>query len=229
MNKLVLNTDSFVVTTISFSRKLKGAFVELLLAQNVQGPLSLEDVKTILNIDFEELWESKLRDKFQMDKDGKFYNDTDLRVKVVEKLVSSEMWKQRELDIVQKKNKLKAMIEPYVGTYEREMCNAFYKYWGEANKSKTKLKWEKQSTWEIGARLKRWKRTANQGYVKKKKVYVSAVTVQDELTPEKIEFNKKYEELKQKPHESKEAKTLGERVADQIGGNQLNFDTPVNE
>lgn len=42
--------------------------------------------------------------------------------------------------------------------FPSEMLNAFYKYWAELNKSKTKMKWEMQQTWELSLRLAKWER-----------------------------------------------------------------------
>jgi hypothetical protein len=36
------------------------------------------------------------------------------------------------------------------------MCNEFYLYWTEPNKSGTKMRFEMEKTWDIGRRLARW-------------------------------------------------------------------------
>lgn len=43
-----------------------------------------------------------------------------------------------------------------IDTYEKEMLRKFYDYWREPNKSKTKMKWEQEKTWDLNLRLKRW-------------------------------------------------------------------------
>lgn len=45
---------------------------------------------------------------------------------------------------------------PYLGTYTKEMLRAFADYWTEPNKSKTKMKFELQPTWDVERRLKTW-------------------------------------------------------------------------
>lgn len=40
--------------------------------------------------------------------------------------------------------------------YETSMLNEFYDYWSEPNKSKTKMRWELQPTWDLKRRLKTW-------------------------------------------------------------------------
>ena len=59
----------------------------------------------------------------------------------------------------------KKSIEPYLQKYGREMCNDFYMYWTEPNKSKTKLRFEMQKTWDVGRRLVTWSKN-NQKYKK---------------------------------------------------------------
>lgn len=60
--------------TTRFSRHQKGCYIDLLMSQFNDGPLSLEDVKTVLGIDFESHWQSKLKAKFQVDDEGRFFN-----------------------------------------------------------------------------------------------------------------------------------------------------------
>lgn len=213
---LKILTDSWCVSTISFSKHLKGAYLELLIAQNEQETLSLDDIKNILGVDFDLYWESKLKIKFNVDKEGRYYNDTDIRIKEKDKILSSEQAILNEQELVEKKRKFKATIEPYVDIYGAEKCNAFYKYWTEPNRSKTKLKWELQETWELGMRLKKFK-LFNQ--LNKKKVYQGSVMPQP-LTAEDIEFRKTYEELKNKGKGITGGKSLAEKMQDKFGTNE---------
>ena len=45
---------------------------------------------------------------------------------------------------------------PFVEKYGRKMIREFYDYWTEPNKSKTKMKFEQQPTWDLSRRLSRW-------------------------------------------------------------------------
>jgi hypothetical protein len=45
---------------------------------------------------------------------------------------------------------------PYAAKYGEEMIKAFFRYWGELNKSETKMRFEMQETWEVGLRLATW-------------------------------------------------------------------------
>lgn len=61
--------------TLTFSRPQKGAYMDLLVAQFNGGHLHIDDIVTILGPDYETMWEQKLKSKFSIDPDGKFYNE----------------------------------------------------------------------------------------------------------------------------------------------------------
>jgi len=60
--------------TMTFNRSHKGAYMDLLMAQFNNGHMEPQDIKTVLGIDFDEMWEKKLKSKFVKDGDGKYYN-----------------------------------------------------------------------------------------------------------------------------------------------------------
>lgn len=77
-----------------------------------------------------------------------------------------QRWIQQELDarkddskIESRKAKFKNSIAPHVKEYGSPLCNEFYKYWTEPNKSGKKMRFELEKTWEIKRRLERWKKT----------------------------------------------------------------------
>ena len=47
-------------------------------------------------------------------------------------------------------------LETKGGQYPKEMIKAFYSYWSEPNRSKTKMRCELQQTWELPRRLETW-------------------------------------------------------------------------
>jgi hypothetical protein len=59
--------------TATFSRHLKGCYMDLLNAQFNNGPLSLDEVKTVLGSDFGPSWPT-LQKKFNTTADGHFFN-----------------------------------------------------------------------------------------------------------------------------------------------------------
>lgn len=40
--------------------------------------------------------------------------------------------------------------------YDKKVLRGFYDYWTEPNKSRTKMRWEIENTWDLSRRLKRW-------------------------------------------------------------------------
>ncbi len=47
-------------------------------------------------------------------------------------------------------------LVPYVDTYGRDMVRRFFDYWTEPNKSRTKMRWELERTFEVRRRLATW-------------------------------------------------------------------------
>lgn len=77
--------------TSTFSRHLKGCYIDLLHAQFNVGRLSLSEIKTVLGVDFS-TWET-LKKKFKQDENGNFYNER------------AEEEKQKRLDFSEKQRK----------------------------------------------------------------------------------------------------------------------------
>ena len=48
----------------------------------------------------------------------------------------------------------------YANQYPQEMLQEFAEYWLEPNKSRTKLRFQLESTWDLSKRLARWARNA---------------------------------------------------------------------
>lgn len=49
-------------------------------------------------------------------------------------------------------------LRPYVNKYPKEMLRAFYDWWSEPNRSKTKMRVELEKTWDLSRRLATWNR-----------------------------------------------------------------------
>lgn len=47
-------------------------------------------------------------------------------------------------------------LRPYVEKYPKEMLRAFYDWWSEPNRSRTKLRVELEKTWDLSRRLATW-------------------------------------------------------------------------
>lgn len=44
----------------------------------------------------------------------------------------------------------------FQGPYSGKMVEDFFKYWSEPNKSKSRMRWESEKTWDLGLRLGTW-------------------------------------------------------------------------
>lgn len=55
-----------------------------------------------------------------------------------------------------RKEKFYASLIPFVDKYGKDMIREFFDYWSEMNRSKSKMRFEQQSTWELALRLKTW-------------------------------------------------------------------------
>lgn len=78
-------------------------------------------------------------------------------------LVTVINYKSYQLEQVNKKrnlaeviNKFKLEVNTFINIYTEEMIEEFIDYWTETNKSKTKLRYELQKTFDISRRLKTW-------------------------------------------------------------------------
>lgn len=61
-------------------------------------------------------------------------------------------------DMGSRARKFQETLKPFVDTYGRDMMNDFYAYWTEPNKSKTKMRYELERTWDVARRLNTWSR-----------------------------------------------------------------------
>ena len=55
-----------------------------------------------------------------------------------------------------RKEKFYTSLVPFVDKYGKDMIREFFDYWSEMNRSKSKMRFEQQSTWELALRLKTW-------------------------------------------------------------------------
>jgi hypothetical protein len=49
-------------------------------------------------------------------------------------------------------------LNPFKETYGSDMLLDFFYYWTEPNKSKTKMKFEMEKTWDVVRRLRTWEK-----------------------------------------------------------------------
>lgn len=59
-------------------------------------------------------------------------------------------------ELEKRKQKFYQELVPYVSIYGKEMIRQFYDYWIEPNKSRTKMRYELERTWDTKRRLNTW-------------------------------------------------------------------------
>jgi len=87
-------------------------------------------------------------------------SSTDSTVNVTDTVnvnVNETVNKKKE-DIDVRKLKFADTIKPFSEKYGKDLCNSFYKYWTEPNKSNTKFRAELEKTWDVERRLENWAR-----------------------------------------------------------------------
>lgn len=62
----------------------------------------------------------------------------------------------KKVDIEKKQKAFYDSLKPFLIGYGPDTLRAFYNYWSEPNKSRTKIKWELEETWDTKRRLDRW-------------------------------------------------------------------------
>ena len=63
---------------------------------------------------------------------------------------------KKKEDIDARKLKFAETLKPFLEIYGKNLCNDFYKYWTEPNRSNTKFRQETEKTWDIVRRLETW-------------------------------------------------------------------------
>jgi len=107
--------------TCTFSRHIKGCYMDLLSAQFNSGPLSLEEIKTVLGNDFA-VW-GALSKKFKQTPEGLFFNE---RLEV-EKNKRKAYSASRKKNLEGKKSDMDKDINPHMGVHmENENENVNY-------------------------------------------------------------------------------------------------------
>ena len=67
----------------------------------------------------------------------------------------------------------KKEIEGFANLYTTKVLNEFYNYWSEPNKSKTKMRFELERTWDLTRRLRTWGKRDDEARMKAKYIHPS--------------------------------------------------------
>lgn len=166
--------NDWIGGTMTFSRHLKGCYIDLLGAQFNSGRLSLDEIKTVLGSDFGSTWPT-LQKKFEIDENGLYYNikGEDTKNKrasyTASRRVNSgeHMGTHMENEIENRKLKFINEVEKFNGDFPENLIQEFKNYWLEMNKSGTKHRFEDQKFFDFKKRLQTFLRNDNSVKYKK--------------------------------------------------------------
>lgn len=73
-----------------------------------------------------------------------------------------EIYRMKEEELKKRTHDFEIAVKDYREAYSFDMLKDFYAYWSELNKTKTKMRWELQQTFEIERRLQTWAKIDSQ-------------------------------------------------------------------
>lgn len=122
--------------TATFTRFLKGAYMDVLMAQFNSGALSLEEIKTVLGSDFGQSWPT-IQKKFKQTEDGLFLNER------------LQLEKEKRIEYTQSRagnrsGKTKKHMKNISKTYEKHMIQHMENENTNEIKSKNQIELEKK-------------------------------------------------------------------------------------
>lgn len=208
--EIYFDLNAWHTGTLTLSRKEKGAYMDLLVAQLNCGHLSLYQIKTVLGADYGSIWPS-IQKKFKTDIDGLYHNErlmreiTRAKEEVEEEKAFSEKQRQRakksrgsatasasNTTISTNTNSLDNRrilfideVMKYSGEYEGKMLGDFIDYWAESNGKK--MLWEMHKTFEIPRRLNKWKSNQEKWASEKKEKSGDKVELSDKARQEAVQ------------------------------------------
>jgi DNA-binding PadR family transcriptional regulator len=89
--------------------------------------------------------------------------------------------KPKKRNLVEVHNKFVVEVAKFSEIYQSQLLEAFVDYWTEPNKSKTKLRYELQKTFDIARRLKTWSKNESKFGTKKNNVMDTWQSVRNEM------------------------------------------------
>jgi hypothetical protein len=73
-------------------------------------------------------------------------------------IITTEIDESKESKIKRLQQKFYDSLIEFVDEFGSEMVRDFYEYWSEPNRSRTKIKYQLEKTWDTKKRLQRWSR-----------------------------------------------------------------------
>ena len=156
----------------------RGKYIVLLCLQHQQGHLTDEDMKNICKT-----YDAKIYSKFIQAEDGFYYNER-MKIECEKRKKYSDSRRQNRTSksikednicesydkhmenenilinkgvlLKKRETEFKESVKQYSNQYPVNMLKSFCDYWTEPNKSKTKMRFELEKTFEISRRLVTW-------------------------------------------------------------------------
>jgi len=176
-------TQDFITGTLLMTDEQRGKYILLLCLQHQNGKLTEKDMLKVCGKKDEDIWckffqengyfynkrmllESEKRNKFsekQRQRIQKYWDEKketgEYRGNTVELPYENEnenVIEDRNERINKREIKFKSEVFEFLDKYPELMLNKFCNYWTEKNKSKTKMRFELEKTFEISKRLVTW-------------------------------------------------------------------------
>ena len=157
-------TQDFLTGTFTMTNEQVGKYIRLLCLQQQNGGLCENEMMKVCGEKDDIIWA-----KFDFD-GTQYFNkrmafETNKRRKFTESRIANLSHMDSHMEICNKKDEIrnknkeiefKSEVFEFLEKYPEKMLNAFCSYWTEPNKSKTKMRFELQKTFEIGRRLVTW-------------------------------------------------------------------------
>ena len=123
--------------TMEISEIIKG----LNLLQNFLSSCSEKDILTISDAHFISFLKQAVPDVLKMIGTLEFKEKTQ---------------KAKQDNCIKRSREFYNSLIPYIKTYDKKMIRSFYDYWSEPNRSKTRMRFELEPTFDLSRRLRTW-------------------------------------------------------------------------
>ena len=137
-------------------RLRNAAIVDILIEKNYLKTKKNKIVITFLDKEREEIESKRLKLSESGRKGGLS------RAKASLKQGSSIKEEDKEYNIAERKQKFASNLTSYVDTYGKVMIREFYDYWTEHGEKDKKMRFEKQTSFNLEARLIRWNKNVQE-------------------------------------------------------------------
>ena len=176
-------TSDFISGTMLMSDEQRGKYIMLLCLQHQQGGLSEEDMLNICKTYDKKIFNKFIKkddglyynERMKIESERrKAYSESRRKNRKTSKTHDTSYVKHMETEnknenktkdkdkdnkdnkIEERQKLFKEEVEGFVDKYSIELLTAFYIYWSEPNRAKTKMRCEMEKTWKTSGRLATW-------------------------------------------------------------------------